>query len=146
MRVEDILRGKETRIITVRLREPVEVAARLMKSENISALVVKDVCRTEGNVVMGMFSERDIARAVVDHGASALQLSVEQLMSKKLISCTLEDDLRDVMRLMVKHNIRHLPVLSDHVLVGVVSARDIIELRLKEIDGEADSIEEGAKS
>lgn len=137
MRVEDILKGKDTRIITVRLREPVEVAARLMKSENISALVVKDVCRTEGNVVVGMFSERDIAHAVVDHGAAALQMSVEQLMSKKLISCSLEDDVRHVMNLMVKHNIRHLPVLADHVLVGVISARDIIEIRLNEIEAEA---------
>lgn len=137
MRVEDILKGKDTRIITVRLREPVEVAARLMKSENISALVVKDVCRTEGNVVVGMFSERDIAHAVVDHGESALRMSVEQVMSKRLISCGLEDDVRHVMQLMVKHNIRHLPVLSDHVLVGVVSARDIIELQLKEVEAEA---------
>lgn len=137
MRVEDILKGKDTRIITVRLREPVEVAARLMKSENISALVVKDVCRTEGNVVVGMFSERDIAHAVVDHGEAALRMSVEQVMSKRLISCGLEDEVRHVMHLMVKHNIRHLPVLSDHVLVGVVSARDIIELQLKQVEAEA---------
>ncbi len=138
MRVGDILESKETRIITVRLREPVEVAARLMKSENISALVVKDVCRTEGNVVAGMFSERDIARAVVDHGAAALQLRVEQLMSKMLFTCGPDDDLRHVLNLMVKHNIRHIPVLSDHVLVGLISARDIIELRLRELDGQTD--------
>lgn len=133
MRVEDILKGKEARVVTVRLREPVEMAARLMKSENISALVVKDVVRTEGNVVMGMFSERDIARAVVDHGASALQMRVEQLMSKELIYCSPEEDLRHVMKLMVEHNIRHLPVLSDHNLVGMVSARDIIEAWLNEL-------------
>lgn len=137
MRVEDILKGKEARVVTVRLREPVEVAARLMKSENISALVVKDVCRSEGNVVLGMFSERDIARAVVDHGASALQMRVEELMSKKLISCSPEDDLRQVMNLMVEHNIRHLPVLVEHNLVGMISARDIIEARLHELEGEA---------
>ncbi len=139
MRVGDILESKETRIITVRLREPVEVAARLMKSENVSALVVKDVCRTEGNVVAGMFSERDIARAVVDHGAAALQMRVEQLMSKMLFSCGPDDDLRHVLDLMVKHNIRHIPVLSEHVLVGLISARDIIELRLKELDAQPDS-------
>lgn len=133
MRVEDILKGKEARVVTVRLREPVEVAARLMKSENISALVVKDVCRSEGNVVLGMFSERDIARAVVDHGASALQMRVEELMSKKLISCSPEDELRQVMNLMVEHNIRHLPVLAEHNLVGMISARDIIEARLHEL-------------
>ncbi|MEX1081634.1 MAG: CBS domain-containing protein [Halofilum sp. (in: g-proteobacteria)] len=139
MRVGDILESKETRIITVRLREPVEVAARLMKSENVSALVVKDVCRTEGNVVAGMFSERDIARAVVDHGAAALQMRVEQLMSKMLFSCGPDDDLRHVLGLMVKHNIRHIPVLSEHVLVGLISARDIIELRLKELDEQTES-------
>lgn len=139
MRVEDILKDKEARVVTVRLREPVEVAARLMKSENISALVVKDVCRSEGNVVLGMFSERDIARAVVDHGASALQMRVEELMSKKLISCSPEDDLRQVMNLMVEHNIRHLPVLVEHNLVGMISARDIIEARLHELEGEAGS-------
>lgn len=144
MRVGDILQSKETRIITVRLREPVEVAARLMKSENVSALVVKDVCRTEGNVVAGMFSERDIARAVVDHGAAALQMRVEQLMSKTLFSCGPDDDLRHVLDLMVKHNIRHIPVLADHVLVGLISARDIIALRLQELDGEADTA--GAKA
>lgn len=136
MRVEDILKDKEARVVTVRLREPVEVAARLMKSENISALVVKDVCRSEGNVVLGMFSERDIARAVVDHGASALQMRVEELMSKKLISCSPEDDLRQVMNLMVEHNIRHLPVLVEHNLVGMISARDIIEARLHELEGD----------
>lgn len=137
MRVGDILRSKETRIITVRLREPVEVAARLMKSENVSALVVKDVCRTEGNVVVGMFSERDIARAVVEHGAAALQMRVEQLMSKALYSCGPDDDLRHVLDLMVKHNVRHLPVLSEQVLVGLISARDLIELRRNELDEEA---------
>ncbi len=141
MRVEDILKTKDTRIITVRLRETVETAAKLMKSENISALVVKDVCRTEGNVVMGMFSERDIARALVNHGPSMLQMRVEQLMSKKLISCKPEDELRHVLHLMVSNNIRHLPVMAEHVLVGVISVRDLIGLRLTELDEEAKTVE-----
>lgn len=146
MRVEDILKNKDTRIITVRLRETVDVAAKLMKQANISALVVKDVCRTEGNVVMGMFSERDIARAVADHGSSALQMRVEQLMSKKLYSCKPEDDLQHVLDLMVSHNIRHLPVMAEHVLVGVISARDIIEIRQTELKAEAGSAASPAAS
>lgn len=146
MRVEDILKSKGTRIITVRLRETVETAAKLMKSENISALVVKDVCRTEGNVVMGMFSERDIARALVDHGPSMLQMRVEQLMSKKLFSCKPEDDLRHVLNLMVTNNIRHLPVMSDHGLIGVISVRDLIGLRLTELEEEAKSVEAQASN
>jgi predicted transcriptional regulator len=80
-----------------------------------------------------------IARAVVDHGAAALQMRVEQLMSKMLFSCGPDDDLRHVLNLMVKHNIRHIPVLSEHVLVGLISASDIIELRLKEFDSQPGS-------
>jgi CBS domain-containing protein len=146
MRVSDILRSKETRIITVRVREPVEVAARLMRSENVSARVVKDVCRTEGNVVVGMFSERDVVRDVVDYGAEGLQMRVEQVMSRRLFTCTPEDDLGYALDLMVKHNIRHLPVMSDHVLVGLISGRDIVELRNRELIGDAPAGEAPADS
>lgn len=126
MKVADILREKGTRIITVRLREPVEVAAKLMTAENIGALVVKDVVRTEGNTCVGMFSERDIVRALVEHGPSIMQMPVEKLMSKKLISCAASDDLTDVMAKMDSHGIRHLPVLEEHTLIGVLSVRDVI--------------------
>src|SRR3546814_8428046 len=97
MKVEDILRRKGTRIVMVRVGETVEVAARLLRSENIGALVVKDVCRTEGNVVVGMFSERDIARALLDHGAAVLQMPVSALMSRTLISCTSQDSVETVL-------------------------------------------------
>jgi CBS domain-containing protein len=126
MKVADILREKGTRIITVRLRESVEVAAKLMAAENIGALVVKDVCRTEGNVVAGMFSERDIVRALVEVGPEAMQMSVERLMSKNLISCELNENLSAVMEKMDQHGIRHLPVLDEHTLIGVISVRDVI--------------------
>ncbi len=64
MKVGDILRSKKgTRIVTVRMNETVATAAQLLRTENVGALVVKDVCRTEGNVAVGMFSERDVTRA-----------------------------------------------------------------------------------
>jgi CBS domain-containing protein len=130
MRVEQILRKKGTRIITVRLREPVAVAARIMASENIGALVVTDVVHTEGSTVVGMFSERDVLRALVGKGQDVMRLPVENLMSKTLISCRPNDDLGDVMEKMDRHGIRHVPVLEGHTLVGVISVRDVIhELR-----------------
>ncbi len=71
--VDDILREKRhSRIITVRMNETVATAALIMKRENISSVVVKDVCRTEGNTVVGVFSERDVTRALVDFGANAV--------------------------------------------------------------------------
>ena len=67
MKVEDILRKKGARIVTVRMNETVAIAAQLLRASNISALVVKDVVRTEGNTAAGMFTERDVVRAELPH-------------------------------------------------------------------------------
>lgn len=126
MKVGDILRNKTTRIATVRMNETVAVAAQLLRANNISALVVKDVCRTEGNVAVGMFAERDVVRAVAEHGAAAVNLKVSALISvQKLISCRSSDALEHVRHLMNTNHIRHLPVIDDHTLTGVISMRDI---------------------
>src|SRR5262245_13542710 len=99
--VDDILRAKRnTRILTVRMRETVETAIALMQRENVSALVVKDVCRTEGNVVVGIFSERDVTRALGAHGPSALSMPVANFLNRPLASCALSDSLAAVLRLM----------------------------------------------
>ena len=71
MQVGDILRKKAARVATVRMNETVGIAAQLMRSSNISALVVKDVVRTEGNTAVGMFTERDVVRAVAERRARA---------------------------------------------------------------------------
>ena len=126
MQVEDILRRKTTRIATVRMNETVAIAAQLMRAGNISALVVKDVCRTEGNVAVGMFSERDVVRAIASHGAAGVDLKVSSLISvQELISCRSTDTLEHVRHLMNKNHIRHVPVIDDYTLIGVVSIRDI---------------------
>lgn len=128
MKVADILKDKGTRIITVRLREPIEVAIQLLRKENVGALVVKDVCRTEGNVVVGMFSERDVVHALADKGPRALQMTVEEVMSKTLVSCGTEDDLDRIIELMNRHQIRHLPVLEAQNLIGVISIREVVRM------------------
>ena len=130
MNVADILKRKPSRIVTVRQNETVAMAATILKRENTGALIVKDVVRTEGNTPLGMFSERDIVRALVDHGAAALQMPVGELMTKRIISCAPQDDLATVKRLMVQHHISHLPVFEAEQLIGVVSVRDVIEIEV----------------
>src|SRR5664279_2130501 len=126
MKVGDILRKKSTRIATVRMNETVAIAAQLLRAGNISALVVKDVVRTEGNTAAGMFTERDVVRAIAEHGAAGVNLKVSQLISvQQLVSCCSTDTLEHVRHLMNKHHIRHLPVIDNYSLVGVVSIRDI---------------------
>ena len=114
------------RVVTVRMNETVGIAAQLMRTSNISALVVKDVVRTEGNTAVGMFTERDVVRAVAEHGAAGVSMKVSQLVSvQQLVSCTSSDTLEHVRHLMNLHHIRHLPVIDNFSLVGVISMRDI---------------------
>jgi CBS domain-containing protein len=133
MKVADLLRTKGTRILTARMDESVETAARLMSKENAGALVVKDSVGTEGDTIVGMFSERDLLHAVARDGPAALKKPVAALMSSKVIACKPDDDLSTVLQLMDTHYIRHVPVLDGTTLIGTVSIRDLIQIRLNEM-------------
>ena len=138
MQVGDILRKKTARVATVRMNETVAIAAQLMRSSNISALVVKDVVRTEGNTAVGMFTERDVVRAIAQYGAAGANMKVSQFVSvQQLISCTPSDTLEHVRHVMNREHIRHLPVLDEYSLIGVISMRDISAA----FDDEANAIE-----
>ena len=126
MQVGDVLRKKAARVATVRMNETVAIAAQLMRSGNISALVVKDVVRTEGNTAVGMFTERDVVRAIAEHGAAGANIKVSQLISvQQLVSCNSTDTLEHVRHVMNREHIRHLPVIDNYSLTGVISMRDI---------------------
>ncbi len=126
MRVDTILRQKANRIIAIGMSASVERAARLLQAENIGAIVVKDTCSTEGEVVLGLLTERDIVRALADHGAAVLRMPVSQLMSRAFVSCDPEDEADGVIGVMNKHRIRHMPVLQGDALIGIVSMLDMI--------------------
>ncbi|HEV7634842.1 MAG TPA: CBS domain-containing protein [Bradyrhizobium sp.] len=126
MQVGDILRKKTARIATVRLNETVGIAAQLMRANNISALVVKDVVRTEGNTAVAMFTERDVVRVIAEHGAAGVNMKISQLVSgRELVSCSPTDSLEHVRHLMNTNHIRHLPVIDNYSMIGVISIRDI---------------------
>src|ERR1700748_3162999 len=126
MKVGDILCKKAARVATVRMNETVAIAAQLMRASNISALVVKDVVRTEGNTAAGMFTERDVVRAIAEHGAAGVNMKVSQLISvQQLASCSSSDTLEHARHLMNTKHIRHLPVIDNYSLIGVISIRDI---------------------
>ena len=126
MQVGDVLRKKNARVVTIRMNETVGIAARLMRANNISALVVKDDVPSEGNTAVGMFTERDVVRAIAEHGAAGVNVKVAQLISvQRLVSCASNDTLDDVRHLMNVHHIRHLPVIDNYSMVSVISMRDI---------------------
>ena len=126
MQVGDILRKKTARVARVRMNETVAIAAQLMRASNVGALVVEDVVETEGNTAVGMFTERDVVRAVAEHGAAGVNLKVSQLISvQQLVSCVSTDTLEHVRPPMNRNHIRHLPVIDNYNLIGVISISDI---------------------
>lgn len=126
MLVADLMKLKSARVPTIRMSETVEMAATLLNRERIGAVVVKDACGSEGDTVVGIFSERDVVRAIAERGAAALKLPVAELMSRNMISCAMDDSVDQVRAMMDEHHVRHLPVLAEHQLVGVLSIRDVL--------------------
>jgi CBS domain-containing protein len=141
MYVGDILRRKSPRVVTVRMNETIGVAAKLMRANNVGAVVVQDVVHTEGNTAVGIFTDRDVARAIADRGAAGINMKVSQFISvPRLVSCSSKDTLESVHDVMDHHHIRHLPVIDDYSLVGVISMQDIASAR----DGSAASAAQAA--
>lgn len=140
MNVEDILRDKQARVISVRLDETVADAARLLHRERVSALVVQDVVDTEGITLVGMFSEGDLVRVLAEQGPAALETSVADFMSQHTVTCAPQDTLKHSLNLMLDHHIRHLPVVAGFTLIGVISMRDII-LALSAVSDTAEQAE-----
>lgn len=121
--------AENPRIISIRISETTGAAAQLLRSENIGALIVKNSCGTEGDVVVGVLSERDILRAVLDYGIAAWKMPVEAIMTRAVVSCKPSDEIEHVAELMDSHHIRHVPVIDREALVGVVSIRDLLAQR-----------------
>jgi CBS domain-containing protein len=126
MHVGDILRRKSPRVVTVRMNETIGIATKLMRANNVGAVVVQDVVHTEGNTTVGIFTDRDAVRAIADRGAAAVNMKVSQFISvPQLVSCSSKDTLESVHDIMDHHHVRHLPVIDDYNLVGVISMEDV---------------------
>ncbi len=136
MNVDSILKTKGNVVVTVAPGEKISVAAAKLKHEKIGALVVSE----DRIGVSGILSERDIARALADHGAGLGELAVGDLMTRNVITCTPDDTVAELMTTMTKHRIRHLPVMADGALCGIISIGDVVKNRLEEIQREAESL------
>ncbi len=133
MAVADILHRKGRQVSTIRSIDSVEVAVRKLHEERIGALVVVD----RWGKLVGMFSERDVIHALAQHGAEALQFEVHELMTPDVTTCEPQDRIDEVMKVMTAHRVRHLPVMENGQLVGLVSIGDLVKHRLDEKEQEA---------
>ncbi|RMF34471.1 MAG: CBS domain-containing protein [Alphaproteobacteria bacterium] len=139
MFVHQILGTKKSRdVLTVRPDASVSEAARLLSEHRIGALVVS----ADGRSVAGMFSERDIVRELGRRGSACLNDRVSDLMTSDVKTCSLNDRADQILTTMTEGRFRHLPVMEDDRLVGVISIGDVVAARLKEIEGEKIALED----
>ena len=136
MKIESVLATKGTHVITVRPEQTLSEAVALLAEHDIGALVVVD---GEGKP-LGIISERDIIREAA-HTDDALARSVSQVMTGGVITASPQDDLEAVLQTMSARHIRHLPIMDQQQLAGIVSIRDVVKAQLDRYLGEVDTLE-----
>ena len=132
MIVEHILAAKGHEVVTIEPERTLLETARLLDEKRIGAVVVSDA----DHPVLGIISERDIARAVAQRGAAVLDEPVSQHMTAKLFTCTRSCTVSDLMELMTDRKVRHVPIVEHGRLSGIISIGDVVKHRLAELEAE----------
>ncbi len=136
MKISTVLATKGATVFTVRADATLSQAVTLLVQHNIGALVVMN----EQARLTGIISERDVVRALA-RGENALAQRVGDVMTAAVIAASPQDDLRSVMNTMTQKRIRHLPVLEQGQLVGIVSIGDMVKAQLDEYEGRIDTLQ-----
>jgi CBS domain-containing protein len=136
MIVKNILAGKGGNVITINPTANVIVAVKLMAERGIGAVVVLGADRR----VVGILSERDIVQALAERGPAVLSELVSQVMTREVKTCSEDDTIGDLMGRMTTGRFRHLPVVKQEKLVGIVSIGDVVKSRVEEIDQETKTL------
>jgi len=136
MSVSHILGVKGRSVITATSKETVQGTAQKLSQHRIGAVVIVD----DKGGIAGIVSERDIVRALAEHGAKSMTMPVSSIMSKTVKTCKVGDSEIELMALMTTHRIRHLPVVEGGKLAGMISIGDIVKFRIEAIEREAEEM------
>ena len=129
MTIETILRQKGTDVVTIEPEASIRRAADWLRIKNIGALVV-----TSGNAVRGLISEREIVHALSSYGETTASMPVKEIMRHGVITVSPEESVNRVIKLMTLHRVRHMPVLRDGKLAGIISIGDVVKYRLDDLE------------
>lgn len=132
MRIHSIIREKGSFVATVGPGETATEASRCLSRHNVGALVVVD----RAGDLIGIISERDIARALAEHGERTMEMLVSDLMTTEVQVCSAHDTVDRLMALMTELRARHIPVVEEGRLVGIISIGDLVKHRLGELEEE----------
>ncbi|KQO70369.1 inosine-5-monophosphate dehydrogenase [Methylobacterium sp. Leaf469] len=132
MTVARILAEKGRSVVTVEPQRTLDEAIHLLAEKRIGAVVVSDAAGT----VLGILSERDIMRALARQGAGALDALVSEHMTATVVTCARDTSVEDVMHLMTDGRFRHVPVLEEGRLAGLISIGDVVKRRIAAVEAE----------
>jgi CBS domain-containing protein len=133
MSVAKILDIKGKAVITSDANQTLREATRLLADHRIGAIVIKG----PGETIAGILSERDIVRALAERGSDALEDRIAEHMTRKVSTCTAAFKIHEVMEVMTAGKFRHLPVVADGRLDGMISIGDVVKHRLAELENES---------
>lgn len=136
MTVRSILAGKGNAVETIAPSATLSTAVKRLAARNIGALVVVD----QNQQLIGVISERDIVQELAARGPGALDQKIGEVMTHKIIVCGLGDMIQTVMERMTEGKFRHMPVIDQNRLVGIVSIGDVVKLRLEEMEREQSAL------
>jgi CBS domain-containing protein len=136
MQVKHILRDKGREVVSISVDATLSEAARLLARKRIGALVVRD----RDGALVGILSERDIVRALAEASVNALAHSVSAHMTRAFETCCEADSIEDLMEIMTHRRLRHLPVVEEDRLCGIVSIGDVVKTRIEETVREAETL------
>ncbi|WP_422376782.1 CBS domain-containing protein [Roseibium sp.] len=136
MTVAAILSGKGHETITAQSNALLSEICETLAKHKIGAVVV---CNGD-NEIEGIVSERDIVRVIGTQGPSALQLAVSGIMTKNVVTCTEENNINEVMARMTQGRFRHMPVVKDGKLTGVISIGDVVKFKIAQVELEAEQM------
>jgi len=136
MTVKAILSVKGTEVLTIEPTTSLAAAAKLLAERKIGALVVTGPDQR----IVGIVSERDIVQELAAHGPAALDLALTEVMTRKVTTCSASDTISSVMERMTAGKFRHLPVLEQGRLAGIVSIGDVVKHRLQEMEREQSAL------
>ncbi len=136
MRIADVLRNKGTEVATIAPTATVTELLAKLAENNIGAMVVQG-----DDGLAGIVSERDIVRRLHERGASALQAPVSEIMTTEVSTCTPDESVDHLTVLMTERRIRHVPVMFNGRLAGIVSIGDVVKSRMNELEHAQEQLE-----
>ena len=138
MQVDNILQSKGMTVLTVTTHAPISEAVRILSEHRIGAVVVL----ADSGAVAGILSERDIVRHLGDDPGGLLSRAVREIMTTEVITCGPETSISELMEQMTRFRIRHIPIVKDGDLIGIVSIGDVVKRKIEEAEQEAEALRE----